>query len=492
VNQTATPAVGTTAPSHSFKVINNGALNTRTDPATGQSKGYEWLVHLDRQLTSNIELLHVSTVSPALLTQTFMTGNAGFVATPNSEMFLYHGHTKAPGTPTATLPYFIDLTNAPSHYKLLDLLVTGSHMPGSPLGWRTTGKMNINGFTTLAPFLAVTDPQLGNTFGVANSEASWAALNTSRTPIYNGTTPVVRSTIDETGTATMDNPIKALSASANYYDTLLRSITPGNVAQMMSVAPTTFNVAHPYMQYEQLRKVSNNLSTTSDSFLMLATVSFFEVENGGPYGVTNAPVLGREVFNVTPGDLRIQYSCITDRSNLVVPLNATTIPKQIDFAAVLADEKPWAVSLTADATAGASSISVEAMPPGLSFNGTTVGVNQLGIIVEGEVKLVNVGNSLRVGHGDALLSSNNGDGEAVLITGITQRIILLDASNIPQNVQFQVTLTLGVPLSRNHSTGTQVSNCVLGNAGPQSTANKPTLAQLKQRDVVPDFGRMYP
>ncbi len=475
-------------PSNSMFGHNEFAQNNRTDGTT--TKGFEWMVHFDRKLINSMELLHVGTQPAALVTQRFAVGNPD-PTTVAAYPFLYQYHTRANNVATTTLPYLLDPINAPNYYKLLDFLTCGSTLPGTPIGWREPGKMNPNGFTRLEPFLAVTDPQQGNRFIGTDSTNTWSVLSASRTPTY----PVVGPTTDETGVATNDRPLKALSSSANYDETLLRGV-PGSMpypipGQLMSVAPATFANSHPYTQYEQLRKSWNNLTPVSDSFLVIMTVSYFEVDNDVAYSVTNPPQIGKEVFNVTPGDLRSQFAGVVDRSNLAVPMNAAGV---MNYGGTITNAEPWAVKLVEDVHPGATTISVEAAHPGTLLP-VVINPNQMGVNISGymTVKPNMVTEYLRLGHGDAV--TFNGDAEPILLsaatTVITQRMGPNPATgvmNVP--ISNQVTIQLTGPIQRFHAAGSPLSNAILGNPGPQAV--KPTLTSLKLRNLVPYFTRLYP
>ena len=271
--------------------------------------------------------------------------------------------------------------------------------------------------------------------------------------------------------------------------------------QYMSVAPTGFNTTHPYMQYEQLRKSWNNLTPVSDSFLVMMTVGFFEVENDVNYSVTTPPIIGKEVFNVTPGDLRVQFAGIVDRSNLVVPKDDNT--GVMSYGGTMANAEPWSLKLVEDVHPGASVIHVEAAHPGTVHATGTIGLNQMGVNMSGSMFPVQPENPqfFRLGHGDGGLLAN-GDAEPVSIyyptlanpTVITQRMGpnpstgVMDVP-IPNQVTILLHPTLPI-IQRYHAAGSPLSNAILGNPGPQ--ALKPTLAKLKARNIVPYFTRLYP
>src|SRR5262249_28511577 len=74
---------------------------------------------------------------------------------------------------------------------------------------------------------------------------------------------------------------------------------------------------HPYQTYEPLRKAMNSFTTVSDIFLVVMTVGFFEVRQGSGVDPNNAAILGKEVYDRVPGDMRSQHVAVIDRSRLV-------------------------------------------------------------------------------------------------------------------------------------------------------------------------------
>jgi hypothetical protein len=487
-------------PFDSFFSHNENAQNNRSN-GTPPNKGFEWMVHFDRKLINSIELLHVGVSSPARLTQRFAAvNNPSFGMGGNTDAFLYHYHTRANDLAATTLPLLLDTVNQPYLYKALEFLTCGSLLPNTPVGWREPGKMNINGFTREELLQAAADAQSTNKFtAIPHVQNAFGALLSSRSPGVGLPTPVPvgtpRSTFSETGVPTDDHPITAFGGglfpvkTTTLNETILRS----GSNMVISRTAAEYTNDHPYTNYEMLRKTWNSLNTVSDSFLVIMTVSFFEVENSATYSVLAPPVLGREVYSVTPGDLRVQFAGILDRSNLAMSVAPGTGVLSYGMTATIQDTDPWQIKVVEDVHPGATSICVEATFVGPS----SAYVNRLGTSHG-----LTPGASYRLGHGNGSLTTpvnqQNGDGEIVRIlpiggpVPITQRE-LPKPDNTPDPVPNQVKLLIDTgttPIARFHAAGSPLSATILGNPGPQQ--NKPTLEQLRQRQLMPYFTRLLP
>ncbi len=299
---------------------------------------FQWLTHLDRRLVNQAELFHVAAVKPHELTHQF--------ATPHTPTPWFNQHDllrpqTVAGGPTNNAPVgpLFGTAAAPSPlYRALEFLTVKPWGHDLPEGGRVPGKVNINMIWDTDPttgrsrvFNAVLDPQAANGFTQAEIDALWTALKQSRSPGWTGATPVVGSTMDEAGLAVgNDRPFKSLGGAlftaggnlpggGSIDDTILRrDPTTQNPMIFLPATDSSTNTArHPYQRAEALRKMLNSFTTVSDNYLVVMTVGWFEVRNTGPFSETNPPVLGKEVFDATPGDMRTQYAAVIDRTNLV-------------------------------------------------------------------------------------------------------------------------------------------------------------------------------
>ncbi len=274
-------------------------------PASGH---YDWLVHLDRPLTSPMELLQVSGHPPHQLTQYFLHRHA---LTGALEPF---GHR---------VPWF-DAANR--LYRLFEFLRVEPPSAGSPPLDRIAGKINVNTIWDPETLLALCDPQPGNHF--------------THTDIYNPDNPhdpdtvygrllALRSPDGAPGPG--DRPFLSLAVGhspkpgdgtyptggdplfpngSGINDTLLRAAAPGGGTD----APRLFEVAgeHPYLRFELLTKLFNNVTTRSNVFAVWLTVAFFEVVDD-----TTRPVkLGREIDRAEGRHRRHRMFAVVDRTNL--------------------------------------------------------------------------------------------------------------------------------------------------------------------------------
>jgi hypothetical protein len=346
----------------------NGLFHTFGQPNNTRSAGvtqtpYNWLVHLDRQVVSPMDLLHVSAYSPALLTQNFWAPTASLK---------FYNHTA---------PWFDQLpatgqvpaaaNNSYRLYRLFEFLDTGNRGAGIAPSGRVAGKININTIWDYQTFQALCDGNLSNhvsspsavtsiwnafVLGQSTTPGQYNMLGFGRTPYTN---PALPPDIDVTavgtanipsyylsgssfsGTATnfaysctaykYDRPVRGLATglTTGYLlggtgvqfpnnrgldDTLLRSFavsatSSGRCFQSQSDYGST---THPYLQYQLLTKIFNNVTTRSNCFAVWLTVGFFQVMDD----TTTPPMLGPEIGLSEGRNIRHRMFAIVDRTNL--------------------------------------------------------------------------------------------------------------------------------------------------------------------------------
>jgi hypothetical protein len=266
----------------------------------------DWLVHLDRELVSPMELLHVSGCQPHQLTQRFIVG-----AGPGQKFQHY-------------APWFDQTRRL---YRLFEFVQTASRAGGADSAGRIPGKINLNTVWDPETFLALCDPQPSNGPNFTPDEVGriWRRLIEQRTPGLGkggGPGPDDRPFLGlATGYGLPDGPSnpdpQRPRRGSGINDTLLRADDPGadTLPGGGAAGPRLFQVQgedHPYRQAELLTKVFNNVTTRSNVFAVWLTVGFFEVADD-----TVRPVkLGAEVGRAEGRHLRHRLFAIVDRSAL--------------------------------------------------------------------------------------------------------------------------------------------------------------------------------
>ena len=257
-------------------------------------------------------------------------------------------------------------------YRALELLTVKPWVTDIPHGGRVPGKINPNAIQDKLVFDAWIDQQsTSNKFTVTERDELWKRLMLSRSA-YDITNPtptapnlyprVLGDTYDEVGATSpaglpSHRPFKSFGAGqfpgsaaelvkypTGVEDTLLRHLDSAAVKQSdptraagtqtplfsryepssppasppaanaaRSVAPGTADPVVPYTESEPLRKLLNNLTTTSDTFQLVFTVGYFEARE---YQPGQPVILGKEMFLKVPGDLRSQFTAVLDRSML--------------------------------------------------------------------------------------------------------------------------------------------------------------------------------
>lgn len=285
----ATP--GATQPKHTFLRHNGIEDNGPPTAAAGQTLKvpFDWLVHLDRQLISPVELLHVSAFKPHELTQQFV---APTVADPTVIAPFQH-----------VAPWLIPESRIS---RLFGFVENKDRLFESAQGGRVAGRINLNTVFDEEIFQALLDAGPSNGFNQADVSAAWARFLARRTP--GGTPgPNDRPLLDPStgyvapGGAQFPNGVSV-------HDTILGNGSGAGLFYDPSSA------AHPYFKYEMLNKMYSNVTVRSNVFAVWMTVGFFEVVDDS----TRPVKLGAEMNRAEGRHVRHRMFAVVDRSNTSV------------------------------------------------------------------------------------------------------------------------------------------------------------------------------
>jgi hypothetical protein len=368
LTQTAaqTQTVGATTVPHTLGILNNNS--GKPAPA------YDWLVHLDRQLVSPIELLHVSGYHPHELTHRFITATPD-TTDPTAPKF---GHRVRWFDQTTRLYRFLEFVEVLD--RAYGMTSDGSYSidpaTGRPYGvssiGRRPGRINLNTVWDQEIINALLDPQSSNYFNATDVTLIYNRLVNGRTPNYfNATSPAAGPPQPLTALGSNDRPFYGMGAGnisgpiinppnppvpqdafypngTGINDTFLR------VADMTQVPPTTADpppapfalytapgqgrpdlprlfentqafkggvadpvLSHPYVRFEPLNKIYNNLTSRSNVFAVWCTIGYFEVLDD-----TARPVkLGAEIGKAAGTNIRHRFFSVIDRTQMVIARN---------------------------------------------------------------------------------------------------------------------------------------------------------------------------
>lgn len=464
---------------------------------------FEWMVHMDRPLVNAMEATFAAAVPSHQLTQVFLD----LAGMKQKHLAPWTPEHAAPLAAELKVPA-ADLVNQAALYRALELLSVKPWTYGTPNAGKVAGKININLVWDPRVLWALADPQSGNFFSqtdlfnpvdLRDPKTVYGRLMEAR----RGTTPpaqAIQRAFDPANPTTnintwawtqvpgqFDTPIRSFgTAVPNAYDpTIFPGTTRPNTLGVNSTPARTvthpsdnverglFSVElapqlqHPFLRQEVLRKIENNLTTTTDTFAVYMTVGFFEVTNSPPYNVNNRPALGKELFKDMPGDLRQRFFAVIDRTNLTIdgsdPSFRTQGPKP--FITELVSAMPAGTSPQFQAT---QQIRIIAQP---GTAGTSLTVN-----FEGQAFTVGNGTVLRLGTG----------AKAERVT-----VVVNGANPISHDLATGIgtlSVTRVAAQAAEHLPGDRVMNDVIpGNPGPQSTFN-PRLPNFQA--VVPYFGKI--
>ncbi len=320
--------------------------NSQTLPMSGTDQTirlpFEWLPHFDRPFINQIELLHATDARAHQLTHRF----ASIGPIP-------HQHS----VPWTTTPL----------YRALEML---EHKPwgyGLAHQARVPGKININMIWHQAVLEALLDRNDSNVFQDTDVlNLYYNQTDPTQSLIFgtgtfartkDATTFVPNATVDEEPAPISpnpdlrDRPFKSLGAAvfqqggylphgSSLQETILRDgATVGTPAILTNLA-TSPAITHPYQRTEMLRKMFNNMTTTTDTYLVVMTIGYFEVRNPNlsicPISVTNPVILGKEVSDPDFGNMRSKFVAVIDRSmlaaNSLAPAPQAVGPWQSEIA----------------------------------------------------------------------------------------------------------------------------------------------------------------
>jgi hypothetical protein len=304
---------------------------------------FDWLVHLDRQLISPVELLHVSGFRPHQLTQRFYQAPAAGGPAYAFNHYAPWFNTAAASQSPPGNPY----PNAESSrlWRAFEYLQTSSRVSGMARGGRLPGLVNIGTVWDERILQALADAQpagnpTANSFTSADVTTIFNTLKTLRSPAvaslfpaYPGVWPSPVGPSDKTASNGADTSRYAqqspfVSQSGGFRpgdetmgsgseNTMLRSASGTGGNRLFELTTPT----HPYQRMELLTKIFNNVTTKSNVFAVYLTVGFFEVTDD-----TTRPVkLGAEVGRAQNRQVRHRMFAIIDRSNLSVATSVANV-----------------------------------------------------------------------------------------------------------------------------------------------------------------------
>lgn len=430
----------------------------------GRSSPFDWLAHFDRPLVNATELQVLAACRSQELTQLF----ADAAGTANSH---------AAQLTSATAPL----------YRALELLTVKPWGYGLPAEGRVPGKINVNMIWDRAVLEALLDRNAGNNFtdtGMTNDVTTlydslfFGTGNHARTK---DTNRVPGSTYDETGTTSDDRPFKPfgtasfaatagslLPGGSGLADTLLRDGTTAGTPAILTTGGT-----HPYQRAEMLRKMYNNITTTSDTYLVVMTVGFFEVRNTVfPISPTNPIVLGKEVSDQSSGDLRGKFVAIVDRSMMAIDGGG----QQVDgLWQTTINEPPYDPTINPGPPLGIYYLRFPAQ-----------GINPL----TGNIRMLYEGRSIDVAPGSQIVVGTGANAELMAVAAYGGRNP--DGTAVlPANAYDTATglalVTLGAPPAKLHQAGAAASNAISTNPGPQPNFD---VNSSRYKGVVPYFERV--
>jgi hypothetical protein len=332
------PVVDQTTPAPNQNV--NHTFGQANTPKTSNGV-FDWLVHLDRQVISPMELLHVSGYQPYQLTQQFVRSDKTLAtATPTDK----YQHLVPWFDPLAISGAAAPMSNR--LYRLFEFLETNNRGAGNPHADRHTGKINLNAIWDIETFMALCDAQNSNRFNAAQVQAIWNAFIQARSPgglpgpvgVSPGYVTAVNTQLNPNQPTypSYNRPLLPLSTGLSpgvpsdnqnpnvrgINDTLLQQSANPLLRLFEPPAPLGGGneaTTHPYQRYELLTKIFNNVTTRSNVFAVWITVGFFDWNPA-------TQQLGAEIGRSEGRHVRHRLFSIVDRSNVLAFSRTTNNP----------------------------------------------------------------------------------------------------------------------------------------------------------------------
>ncbi len=266
---------GTDQPKHTFGELNR-STNNHYDQANFK---LTWLVHLDRQLQSIVELKYASAQPMHLLTQKFWDGSQ------------FHQHLAHWDKEDALL------------FRSLELLTVGDRTPNNVLHGQVSGKINPNEIWDVEILRALLDAQPNSHFTDADVDALFTAINSRR---------------DAGQPQPNANSKPFMGFGAGVYaapPASSRGVSSGMSSTMFGLAPPSGPGTHPFFSKgdQMLGKALNNITFTSNTFALWATVGFFEVTDD----TVVPPRLGEELNRKDNRHIRHRFFAVIDRTEMI-------------------------------------------------------------------------------------------------------------------------------------------------------------------------------
>jgi hypothetical protein len=336
---------------------------------------FNWLVHLDRYLTSPVEILQVSIFPPFQLTHNFVRLVGA-----------------APGTPTPYCHNGISPNNPAWFdsqsllYRAFEFFEVGPRAAGVSSGARVPGKININDVWDPEPLLALVDQNATSSFPPGD-------VTTFITNLINSRSPTGVPTGNDVPYLSFAAPFAPAGAApptpypngCNIYNTLLRA---AGAAPDAPVNPRLVQNSgiHPYRNFELFNKIFNNITTRSNTYAVFLTVGFFEVVDD----TVRPAKLGQEIGRSEGRQVRHRMFAIIDRTGMA----PFSIPSTSASVTIPAATAPGVATITIPAAAATGPAGLPFLRVGMEVELQVGGVIQnalvTGVVASGPNVLVTV------------------------------------------------------------------------------------------------------